>query len=95
MRLAGKEGLALVEAAENASTSPGAQVFKRVFDMAGPSLVLLDELVAYVRQLSGSRFEAHRGALQPHFAYGALNRADYARAHAMHIANHQDEIVAG
>ncbi len=63
-RLAGKEGLALVEPAENASTSPGAQVFQRVFEMAGPSLVLLDELVAYVRQLSGARFEAHISFLQ-------------------------------
>ena len=39
------------------------------------------------------RFQHHTGALQPHFAYGALNFADYSLAHAMHIANHQDEIV--
>ncbi|MDO8768021.1 MAG: DUF1569 domain-containing protein, partial [Burkholderiaceae bacterium] len=29
----------------------------------------------------------------PHFAYGALSRADFALAHAFHIANHQNEIV--
>jgi hypothetical protein len=40
-----------------------------------------------------ARFEAHQGALQPHFAYGQLSRGDYALAHAMHIANHQDEIL--
>jgi hypothetical protein len=39
-----------------------------------------------------ARFEQHGGALQPHFAYGALGKADYALAHAFHIANHQDEI---
>jgi hypothetical protein len=39
-----------------------------------------------------SRFERHRGALQPHFAYGALGKADYALAHTFHIANHQDEM---
>lgn len=39
-----------------------------------------------------TRFQAHTGALQPHFAYGALSRADFARAHAFHVANHQDEI---
>ncbi|WP_250207918.1 DUF1569 domain-containing protein [Curvibacter sp. CHRR-16] len=39
------------------------------------------------------RFNKHSGALMPHFAYGALSRADFALAHAMHIANHQDEIV--
>ncbi len=26
--------------------------------------------------------------LQPHFAYGALDKAAYAQAHAMHLANH-------
>lgn len=42
-----------------------------------------------------TRFEAHQGALQPHFAYGALDKAAYAQAHVMHIANHQDEIITG
>ena len=39
------------------------------------------------------RFQAHTGPLQPHFAYGALSRTDFALAHALHIANHQDEIT--
>jgi hypothetical protein len=38
------------------------------------------------------RFTAHQGPLRPHFAYGQLPKADYALAHAFHIANHQDEI---
>jgi Protein of unknown function (DUF1569) len=38
-------------------------------------------------------FQAHAGALKPHFAYGNLSKADYAMAHSFHIANHQDEIV--
>ena len=63
-RLAGLEGLEMVEAAETAGTNPGAQVFQRVFERGGPSLVLLDELVAYVRQLSGERYEAHISFLQ-------------------------------
>jgi hypothetical protein len=29
----------------------------------------------------------------PHFAYGNLSKSDYAMAHSMHIANHQDEII--
>lgn len=41
------------------------------------------------------RFNGHTGPLKPHFAYGALSRADFALAHAFHIANHQDEIVVG
>ena len=39
------------------------------------------------------RFNRHQGPLKPHFAYGALDKADFSRAHAFHIANHQDEIV--
>lgn len=39
------------------------------------------------------RFTRHQGPLKPHFAYGALDKADFSRAHAFHIANHQDEIV--
>ena len=41
------------------------------------------------------RFNSHAGPLKPHFAYGALAKPDYALAHAFHIANHQDEVVAG
>jgi hypothetical protein len=39
------------------------------------------------------RFNGNMGVLKPHFAYGELSRADFALAHAFHIANHQDEIV--
>lgn len=45
-----------------------------------------------LRQAIGG-FQAASGPLKPHFAYGALSRADYALAHSMHIANHQDEIA--
>lgn len=38
------------------------------------------------------RFEAHNGALVPHFAYGALDKAQYTRAHLMHLANHWSEV---
>lgn len=37
-------------------------------------------------------FEAHRGPLAPHFAYGALDKAHYTRAHLMHLANHAEKI---
>ncbi len=33
-------------------------------------------------------FDAHTGALQPHFAYGALDKGAFARAHLMHLADH-------
>lgn len=60
-----------------------------------PALTAGEHWADASRRLRASieRFEAHSGALAPHFAYGALSKADYALAHAMHIANHQDEIV--
>jgi hypothetical protein len=33
-------------------------------------------------------FRASDAPLQPHFAYGALDKAEYEAAHAMHLANH-------
>jgi Protein of unknown function (DUF1569) len=33
-------------------------------------------------------FEAWSGPLKPHFAYGELDKAQYTRAHLMHLANH-------
>ena len=41
-----------------------------------------------------ARFDAHTAALKPHFAYGPLTKQEYALAHAMHIGNHAEEIVA-
>jgi hypothetical protein len=36
-------------------------------------------------------FERHSGTLAPHFAYGALDKPAYTRAHLMHLANHWAE----
>lgn len=42
-----------------------------------------------------ARFNSHTGPVKPHFAYGHLSRSDFALAHALHIANHQDGILVG
>lgn len=62
-----------------------------------PPLTQLDDCKPGAQRLrtAVTRFQSHKGALMPHFAYGALARADYERAHAFHVANHQDEIVVG
>lgn len=39
-------------------------------------------------------FQQFQGVLAPHFAYGALSKADYALAHALHFSNHLEEIQA-
>ncbi|MEY2952703.1 MAG: hypothetical protein RLZZ401_790 [Pseudomonadota bacterium] len=60
-----------------------------------PPLTQTEDWQAGAQRLRAAiaRFNAHSGALKPHFAYGVLDRADYALAHTFHIANHQDEIL--
>lgn len=36
-------------------------------------------------------FNEYEESLQPHFAYGELNKKQYALAHAMHVNNHLEE----
>ena len=64
-RLMGREGLSIVEASEDAGTSPGAEVFQKILRAGDkPALILLDELVVFIRQLTGERYEAHLSFLQ-------------------------------
>jgi hypothetical protein len=57
-RLAGDAGLKLVAPSEAARTNPGSEIMVEVLKLAGPSIILLDELVAFARQLPDDRFEA-------------------------------------
>lgn len=54
-QLGGAPGYALVEESDRTGTAPGASVLMELFDLAGPSLILIDEWVAFVRQLYLSR----------------------------------------
>ncbi|HVU21971.1 MAG TPA: DUF499 domain-containing protein [Rhizomicrobium sp.] len=63
-RLAGDKGLALVKEAEDARTNPGSRVLVDLFRLAGPSVILLDELTMYARQLDDDRFEAFLSFVQ-------------------------------
>ena len=54
----------------------------------------LEPAIARLR-LAIHEFNKFSGKLAPHFAYGNLGKADFALAHTLHIANHQDEIVLG
>ena len=60
-----------------------------------PALRMDAALAASAERLCAAivRFQRHQGPLQPHFAYGRLSHADFALAHAMHIANHQDAMT--
>jgi hypothetical protein len=46
------------------------------------------ELALQRLQAAFERFASYDGELQPHFAYGALDHAEYAEAHVMHLYNH-------
>lgn len=61
-----------------------------------PALVAdLDAAQALARLKSAmSAFQRWQGPLKPHFAYGALDHADYTRAHAMHLADHLSQFDA-
>lgn len=63
-RLAGQAGLDLVAEAEAARTSPGSELMVEVFKLAGPSVILLDELTMFARQLDEDRFEAFLSFIQ-------------------------------
>ena len=63
-RLAGDKGLKIVQEAEAARTNPGSELMVEVFKLAGPSVILLDELVAFARQLPDDRFEAFLSFVQ-------------------------------
>lgn len=57
-RLARDAGLKLLAAAEAARTNPGSELLVELFRLSGPSVILLDEVVAFARQLPDDRFEA-------------------------------------
>jgi hypothetical protein len=63
-RIAGQAGLDLMAEAEAARTNPGSDLLVELFKLSGPALILLDELVAYARQLSDDRFEAFLSFIQ-------------------------------
>lgn len=57
-RLAGWDGYERVRAADEARTNPGSEVLVDLLRIGAPCLILLDEVVAYARQLSGVQFDA-------------------------------------
>jgi predicted AAA+ superfamily ATPase len=69
-QLGGEEGLDLVKIADANGTSPGKDVIKTLLESYAPCVVLIDELVAYVRQfnnghaLSGGTYDSNLSFVQ-------------------------------
>jgi predicted AAA+ superfamily ATPase len=68
--LGGEEGFALVKGADETGTSPGKNVLKKLLETYAPCVVLIDELVAYMRQFidgqvfSGGTFDSNQSFIQ-------------------------------
>jgi len=69
-QLGGEDGFALVKESDANGTSPGKDVLKTLLETYAPCVLLIDELVAYIRQfqegqpLSGGSFDSNLSFLQ-------------------------------
>ena len=69
-QLGGAEGYALVADADSSGTSPGKSVLETLLSQCAPCVILVDELVAYVRQfeegktLTGGTFDSNLSFVQ-------------------------------
>src|SRR5205823_6414857 len=78
-QLGGKEGYQLVKEADETATNPG-DVLKELFNKYAPCLILIDEWVAYARQLhEGSKLPAGTFDTQFTFAQAISESAKAAR----------------
>jgi predicted AAA+ superfamily ATPase len=69
-QLGGSDGFALVKEADANGTSPGKEVLRQLLEAYAPCVVLMDELVAYIRQfpegqsLSGGTYDSNLSFVQ-------------------------------
>ena len=54
-QLLGQEGLEMIQSAHEEGTSPGKELMIQLLERAAPCVILMDELVAYLRQFEPSR----------------------------------------
>ncbi|MBE3561874.1 MAG: DUF499 domain-containing protein, partial [Ktedonobacteraceae bacterium] len=50
-QLLGRDGFAMVAEADRQGVSPGSDILREIFTVAAPCLILIDELVVYMRQI--------------------------------------------
>lgn len=69
-QLGGEEGFALVKESDASGTSPGKEVLRTLLERYAPCVVLMDELVVYIRQfhdsqpLSGGTYDSNLSFIQ-------------------------------
>lgn len=86
-QLGGPDGYAMVAEADATSTSPGSTRLSELFEKHGPCLVLIDEWVAYARQLYG-KDDLPAGTFDTHFTFAqALTEAARAAADTLVVVS--------
>ena len=95
-QLGGSDGFALVKESDAAGTSPGKDVLRELLSAYAPCVVLIDELVAYIRQfpegkaLSGGTYDSNLSFVQ------ALTEATKLVPNAIMLASlPESEVEAG
>lgn len=68
-QLAGLAGYRLVAEADYAGTAPGSNTLVDLFALAGPSVILIDELVAYVRNIRDARGKPCSGSFNANLTF--------------------------
>ncbi|MCK5880088.1 MAG: ATP-binding protein, partial [Holophagae bacterium] len=85
-QLLGKEGYDLVAASDHDGTSPGKAVLQDLLEKAAPCVILIDELVAFIRQLESGKYCA--GTFDSNLSFvQALTEALKAVPNAMLLAS--------
>lgn len=86
-QLLGDDGYALVAESDSSGTSPGKEVLKQLLTQASPCVILIDELVAFIRQLElGKSYPA--GTYDSNISFiQALTEALKAVPHAILLAS--------
>jgi predicted AAA+ superfamily ATPase len=64
LRLGGWKAVDLIADSEAGRTNPGSERLVKILEQAAPCLVLLDEVVAFAKQLKGEEYEAFHAFIQ-------------------------------
>lgn len=85
-QLGGKEGYKMVKEDDERATNPG-NTLKELFNKFGPCLIMIDEWVAYARQLHGT-VELPAGTFETQFTFAqALSEAAKAAKHTLLVVS--------
>ena len=83
-QLGGGDGFALVKDADANGTSPGKDVLRQLLEAYAPCVVLMDELVAYIRQFPEGQVAHRRHLREQHLVRPSPDRSGQARTDGGH-----------